>query len=324
MVNQSLKKQASAPKLLDIDAEHEGQRLDNFLISRLKGVPKQHIYRIIRKGEVRVNKGRRKPDYRLVSGDVVRVPPVRTASPSAIPSNVTSKDLAWLEQAILLEDSKLLVVNKPSGLAVHGGSGIKLGLIEALRVLRPREKRLELVHRLDRETSGCVLIAKRRLALTNLHEQFRAGEVDKKYLALVNNEIKSKKRIINAPLLRITGSNGERQVRVDQEGKEARTDICVKNSYEGSSFIQLKLHTGRMHQARVHCAHIGHAIAGDERYGDREFNKLMKAKGLKRMFLHAQELHFLHPETGLKTEVRAPLPIELENLLNKLDEQTII
>lgn len=321
MPNQHVRKPKLAPEMHQIDADQEGQRLDNFLISRLKGVPRQHIYRIIRKGEVRVNKGRRKPEYRLEEGDLVRIPPIRVGSPTAIPADANPETLVWLEEAILQEDKKLLVVNKPAGLAVHGGSGIKLGLIEALRVLRPREKRLELVHRLDRETSGCVLIAKRRTTLANLHEQFRSGHVHKEYIALVNGHLSRTKEVVEAPLLRVEAAAGERRVKVDPTGKEARTDITTERKFRNASLIRLKLHTGRMHQARVHCAHLGHAIAGDDRYGDREFNKTMKGLGLKRMFLHARELRFIHPDTGLKVGESAPLPIELEKLLEKLGEQ---
>ncbi len=301
---------------LVIDDSHAGQRLDNFLISQLKGLPKSRIYRLLRKGEVRVNKSRCKPDYRLEVGDELRLPPVRLAARAGIqPARV---DLSWLEKAIVYEDEALMVVNKPSGLAVHGGSGISLGLIEALRQLRPKAKFLELVHRLDRDTSGLILVAKKRAALVDLHAQLRGSNMDKRYLALVAGCWQGKALMVQAPLLKIQAQSGERLVRVADEGKAARSRIIPQQLYDDASLVQVRIYTGRTHQVRVHCAYAGHPIAGDEKYGNVEFNRQMKQLGLRRLFLHASRLQLQHPVTGNRLELEAPLPEELSTVLEKL------
>ena len=267
-----------AVKMVEIDADQAGQRIDNYLLSRLKGAPKSLIYRILRKGEVRVNKGRIKPDYRLQAGDIVRIPPVRVGE--ARPDNrPAERDLLRIENSIIYEDKRLFIINKPSGLAVHGGSGLSYGIIEALRTLRPDAPFLELVHRLDRETSGCLIIAKKRSALRLLHELLRNNQVDKQYLTLVKGEWKGGDRRIEAPLRKNTLRSGERMVIVSEDGKEARSlfrPLCVNAR---ASLMQVKLDTGRTHQIRVHAVHSGHPIAGDEKYGDEAFNTSMKALG---------------------------------------------
>ena len=307
-----------AVKMVEIDADQAGQRIDNYLLSRLKGAPKSLIYRILRKGEVRVNKGRIKPDYRLQAGDIVRIPPVRVGE--ARPDNrPAERDLLRIENSIIYEDKRLFIINKPSGLAVHGGSGLSYGIIEALRTLRPDAPFLELVHRLDRETSGCLIIAKKRSALRLLHELLRNNQVDKQYLTLVKGEWKGGDRRIEAPLRKNTLRSGERMVIVSEDGKEARSlfrPLCVNAR---ASLMQVKLDTGRTHQIRVHAVHSGHPIAGDEKYGDEAFNTSMKALGLKRLFLHAVSLRFTMPDDGQRIAITAPLPVELSKVLQKLD-----
>lgn len=304
-----------------IDAGHHGQRLDNFLLTTLKGVPRTHVYRLLRKGEVRVNKGRAKPDYRLASGDIVRLPPVRRGESAG--AAVTNKAVAegkfdWLNDRALFEDEHLLVLDKAPGLAVHGGSGVSVGLIEALRALRPHSPYLELAHRLDRGTSGCLLIAKSRIALTQLHDQLRDGEIDKYYLALLAGGWRGGRRRIEALLEKNRPSGGERRVEVGDEGKESTSDFIPKTRYTGATLVEVMLHTGRMHQARVHAAHIQHPIAGDEKYGDEVFNQQMRERGLRRLFLHAARLEFRHPVTGRTLKVAAPLPEDLERVLESL------
>jgi 23S rRNA pseudouridine955/2504/2580 synthase len=301
---------------LTIDESHDGQRLDNYLIARLKGVPKSRIYRLLRKGEVRINRSRCKPDYRLQQGDEVRLPPIRVAQRAEVQSK--GADLDWLEDAILHEDESLLVVNKPSGLAVHGGSGVSLGLIEALRQLRPQARFLELVHRLDRDTSGLLLVAKKRAALVNLHEQMRGSDIDKRYLALVKGRWNGKAKMVEVPLLRTQTRSGERIVRVSEEGKSARSRISPKQLFADASLVEVRIYTGRTHQVRVHCEHSGHPIAGDEKYGDDVFNKQMKQHGLRRLFLHASRMRLLHPASGERLELEALLPTELSEVLDKL------
>lgn len=301
---------------LTIDDNHAGQRLDNFLISHLKGLPKSRIYRLLRKGEVRVNKSRCKPDYRLEEGDELRLPPIRLAQRAEVQS--ARADLSWLEDAIIYEDEALLVVNKPSGLAVHGGSGISLGLIEAMRQLRPGARFLELVHRLDRDTSGLLLVAKKRAALVELHARLRGSDVDKRYLALVQGRWQGKARMVEAPLLKRHTKSGERIVHVSEQGKAARSRIIPQQLYDEASLVEVRIYTGRTHQVRVHCAHTGHPIAGDEKYGDAVFNKSMQHYGLKRLFLHAWRMRLRHPVTDEKLELEAPLPDELSEVLEKL------
>lgn len=314
----------TAPKVqfVEISADHAGQRIDNYLMCQLKGVPKSLVYRIVRKGEVRVNKGRIKPEYRLKEGDMVRIPPVRQAEKKE-PGKASDKVLQQIESRIIFEDKRILVINKPSGLAVHGGSGLSFGLIEALRELRPNDKSLELVHRLDRDTSGCLIIAKKRSALRRLHEQLREGSMDKRYMALLKGKWKGTSKWVDAPLLKNVIKSGERLVFVDPKGKDARTQFSPYSVGDEASLMSVKLDTGRTHQIRVHAQHLGYPIAGDNKYGDDEFNRQMKSKGLKRLFLHAFSLKFYLPdvETGkdVPIYVEAPLDEALVNILNKLN-----
>ena len=302
---------------LQVTEDEAGQRIDNYLLARLKGVPKSLVYRIVRKGEVRVNKGRIRPHYRVQAGDEIRVPPIRLNEQRT--TNPAQATLDNLEQAILYEDKRLLIINKPSGLAVHGGSGVSYGVIEALRQLRPELKQLELVHRLDRETSGCLVLAKRRSTLRALHELFRENQIDKRYLALVAGAWKGGERRIDAPLKKNLLSSGERVVRVNDQGKQSATVFSPLAVRENVSLLEARLETGRTHQIRVHCSHSGHPIAGDDKYGDRQFNQDMKNYGLKRLFLHAWRIAFYLPDDGGRIDVRAPLPNDLKNVLQRLD-----
>ncbi|RKZ35559.1 MAG: 23S rRNA pseudouridine(955/2504/2580) synthase, partial [Gammaproteobacteria bacterium] len=276
--------QYQAVRQVTIDEGHAGQRIDNFLCWCLKGVPKARIYRLLRKGEVRVNSRRVRQDYRLQMGDRVRVPPVRYAEPreSGAPD---PRSRERISQSILHEDDALLVLDKPSGIAVHGGSGRSFGIIEALRTMRPRAPFLELVHRLDKDTSGCLLVAKKRSALRTLHEAFRAHRVEKAYLALVAGRLTGGKRTVSEPLRRNTLRAGERIVTVDPDGKASKTVFKVKAATAAASLAEVVIHTGRTHQIRVHAASTGHPLAGDLKYGDREFNKLARKSGLRRLFL---------------------------------------
>lgn len=308
-------------QLVEISADHAGQRIDNYLIRHLNGVPKSLVYRIVRKGEVRVNKGRIKPDYRLKEGDIVRVPPVRQAEKKAS-GKAPDAMLRLIESRILFEDKRILILNKPSGLAVHGGSGLSFGLIEVLRELRPNDKNLELVHRLDRDTSGCLIIAKKRSALRRLHEQLREGTMDKRYMTLLKGKWKGRSKWVDAPLLKNVIQSGERLVFVDARGKEARTQFIPYSIGEDASLMSVKLDTGRTHQIRVHAQHLGLPIAGDTKYGDDEYNRELKNKGFKRLFLHAFSLKFHLPDTetgeDIPISVEAPLDDALVNVLNKL------
>jgi len=306
---------------LTVDVNHAGQRLDNFLLTALKGVPRTHVYRLLRKGEVRVNKGRAKPDYRLETGDVVRIPPVRrgeSAGQALAAKAVAGGKFDWLNDRVLFEDEHLLVMDKPAGLVVHGGSGVSVGLIEALRQLRPQNPYLELAHRLDRETSGCLMIAKSRQALMALHTMLRDGGLDKYYLALVAGVWRGGKRSVDAALGQDRPLSGERRVGVHEAGKASASDFRPLEKFTDSALVEIHLLTGRMHQARVHAAHIGHPIAGDQKYGDDPFNRTMKDHGLTRLFLHAQRLEFRHPLTARRLSVQAPLPVELERVLQQL------
>lgn len=309
---------------LDVDADQAGQRIDNFLMARLKGVPRSKIYNIIRKGEVRVNKGRIKPDYKIVAGDQVRVPPVRTAERSA---NVQpGKALAdRLAQGVLFENDGLLVINKPPGLAVHGGSGVSLGLIEALRQMRPDARYLELVHRLDRDTSGCIMIAKKRSFLRHLQAALRdkgAGGVQKVYQALVNGQWADNCRRIDMPLLKSEVGEGERIVKVNAEGKPSLTEFNVLQRYADFTLIEARPITGRTHQIRVHAQYAGHSLVGDEKYGDDEINKSMRQYGVRRLFLHAAALAFYLPNEKELTRVVAPLAADLAEPLARLNPLT--
>jgi 23S rRNA pseudouridine955/2504/2580 synthase len=306
----------SSVRQLRVEPGYDGQRIDNFLLNVLKGVPRSYVYRILRKGEVRVNKGRIKASYRLKVGDMVRVPPVRVAERTqARPADWV---LEQLSNAVLYEDKRLIVLNKPSGIAVHGGSGLNYGVIEALRVLRPDEHQLELVHRLDRDTSGCLILAKRRSALRRLHELLRTDGVDKRYLALVEGEWSSDRADVKVPLLKNTLKGGERIVRVDPEGKAARTKFRVRERFPGYTLVEAKLLTGRTHQIRVHLSHLGTPILGDEKYGDAEANRRIRKMGLKRLFLHAESLRFRMPDDEQDTCVNAPLEPALIDLLREL------
>ncbi len=300
-----------------VESGYQGQRLDNFLLAMLKGVPKSRIYRIVRKGEVRVNKGRTKVSYRLQEGDVVRIPPVRVADKEH-PVRPGVKTIEALERSIIYEDKRLLVLNKPSGLAVHGGSGLKFGVIEALRSMRPGEKELELVHRLDRATSGCLMIAKRRSALRSLHELLRTNGVDKRYIALVAGRWERDRESVDAPLAKNLLQGGERMVRVDPEGKQALTRFRVLERFSDVTLVEAELMTGRTHQLRVHLAHLGTPILGDEKYGNSLANRRLKKQGLKRLFLHARSLSFNWTEEVGRLRVEAPLEPALEQLLKQL------
>mgnify|MGYP006287634439 CR=1 FL=1 len=302
-----------------VDAEHAGQRIDNFLMARLKSVPRSHVYRILRKGEVRVNKGRIRQGYRLQAGDVVRIPPVRTGAPAAGPAPVPRGLQDDLARRILHEDAGLLVLDKPAGLAVHGGSGVSLGAIEALRALRGAAAPLELVHRLDRDTSGCLLIAKRRSALRRLHELLRSGRVEKRYLALLAGPWQGGERVVNLPLRKNTLRSGARVVRVDREGKDAVSVFRPLASASRACLAEITLVTGRTHQIRVHAAALEQPLGGDEKYGDEAFNRMLRERGLRRLFLHAHALRIPgEGDGGGALEVAAPLPAELRAVLAQL------
>ena len=307
---------STSPKvqLIEITEEQSDQRLDNFLITLLKGVPKSHIYRIVRKGEVRVNKGRADVKYRLETGDVVRVPPVRVAEKP--PETFVGHHLQeLLEQGVLYEDEAFMVINKPSGYAVHGGSGVNSGIIEGLRAIRPNAPFLELVHRLDKDTSGCLLIAKKRSALKKLHTLFRDDLVQKTYIALLAGQWARKKLVVNAPLQKNISQGGERMVVISKAGKEAETVFKRLKLFDDSTLVEAAPKTGRTHQIRVHAASLGHPIVGDDRYGQEETNKHFRSRGYKRMLLHAATLQFRHPVTDALLTFNAPLPQQLDDLL---------
>ena len=305
---------ATGVRKVRIDAEGDGQRVDNFLHRELPGVPRGRVYRLLRRGEVRVNGGRVRADYRLRAGDEVRIPPVRLreAGPAAPPGPAA----ALLEQ-VLYEDKRLLVVDKPAGLAVHGGSGVSHGVIELLRAARPDLRDLSLVHRLDRETSGCLVIAKKRSALRALHEKFRQGIVEKNYLALVVGDWQLGEQLIDRPLLVSHRKGGERHVIVSPEGKPAQTRVRLSRTYRELSLVQCSPLTGRTHQIRVHLQSVGFPIAGDERYGNADANRRLAALGLPRLILHAQSISF-PDEHGNEQHFTAPLPDELNLFLSKL------
>ncbi len=304
----------STVRFHEVTAEEAGQRLDNFLLAALKGVPRALVYKIVRKGQVRINKGRVKPGYRLMPGDMVRIPPVKL--PAQREPATSARSGAQLEEAIIYEDAELLAIDKPSGMAVHGGSGISAGVIENLRAVRPSEQRLELVHRLDRATSGCLLLAKKRAALGNLHEQLRAGTVEKRYLLLVAGRWELGSKLVDAPLEVRHRRGGERVVVVDANGKEARTRFRPLEFFRDATLLEATLETGRTHQIRVHAAWAGHPLAGDERYGDRAFNASSARQGLRRLFLHASALGFTHPKTAEPVLLSAPLPADLREYLD--------
>jgi len=310
--------QANTVSILTVDQHNTGQRLDNFLMRHLKGVPKSHVYRIVRRGEVRINKSRARPSDRLESGDQVRIPPLRTAQGQ----NTGSVQLGQrLSEEVLLEDDDLLMLNKPSGVAVHGGSGVTGGLVESLRLVRDTDGFLELAHRLDKETSGCLVLAKNRDSLLNLHEQFRGGgthAVEKHYTALLANIWHGEKRVVDAPLRQYSDANTGHRSRIEADGREASSEFIPLRKLKSSVLVDINLRTGRTHQARAHAAHIGHPIAGDQRYGDAKFNKLMHDKGLRRLFLHAHSIRFLHPRHETTVTLAAPLPTELQEIIDQL------
>ena len=301
---------------LTVDPEYQGQRIDNYLIRVLKGVPKSQIYRILRKGEVRINKGRIKPHYRVQTGDQIRVPPIRTAE-SATP-RVSQRSIADLEQAILYEDKRIIIINKPCGMAVHGGSGISAGVIEAMRQWRSDLPYLELVHRLDRETSGCLILAKKRSALRQLHEQLRESDMHKRYLAIVKGAWERGEYRIDKSLHKNVLRSGERVVRVSDEGKVATSIFKPLLVRSMASLMEVQILTGRTHQIRVHAAHLGHPVGGDEKYGDDGFNRYLKSLGGHRMFLHARSLEFEMSEPHTEIAVNAPLDGQFEKMLEKL------
>ena len=300
-------------KLVEVDEESAGQRLDNFLIRRLKGVPKTHVYRIIRSGEVRVNKGRAGADTRVAIGDVVRLPPVRVSEQAA---QKLSQPAPAREFPVLVEYEHLIAIDKPAGVAVHGGSGVSFGVIEQLRQARTGVNLLELVHRLDRETSGVLLVAKKRSALLKLQDQFRERETGKTYMALVVGSWPASKKVIDVPLHKYLQADGERRVKVvsadDPDGMRSITLVKVARKLVGFTLLEVTIKTGRTHQIRVHLASQGHPIAGDDKYGDFELNKTLQKRGLKRMFLHAWRLQFNHPASGERIELIAALPAELK------------
>jgi len=311
---------------VEVDENHAGQRLDNFLITRLKGVPRTHVYRIIRKGEVRINKGRAKQTTRLEIGDLVRIPPIRQSTNST--ASVDGSRYAFLQKAILIEDDSLLVLNKPSGMAVHAGSGIKIGVIEALRALREDLPYLELVHRLDRDTSGCLVLAKKSSVLKSLHVDFannslKNNRLDKRYLCLVKGCWKHGERRVTKALDTNAKRHGERFVVVDKNGSYASSIMRPVAVLQESSLIEVKLLTGRTHQVRVHALSENHPLAGDQKYGDLEFNKMIKKQaGLTRLFLHAASIRFVHPVSEQSIKIDAPLPSELISVLTELGAET--
>ncbi len=322
---------ANAASNVTVDEASDGQRIDNFLAKTLKGVPKSHIYRILRSGEVRVNKGRIDSSYKLVLNDIVRVPPIRVAANDKEIINAPATSV--LESTIIFEDDALLVIDKPAGFAVHGGSGVSRGVIEQMRMERPKAKFLELVHRLDRETSGVLMLAKKRVALVALHEMIRNNQTDKRYLMLVAGEWTDKKKRVTLDLQKYVLPNGERRVNVVADKSKDKYDqaqvsetiFYLKQSFVGFSLLEAQLITGRTHQLRVQLAHLGFPILGDDKYGDFANNKALQKKGLKRMFLHSAETNLKHPmsgeKPGEKLKLIAPLPVDLQKFMNSLEKK---
>lgn len=297
-----------------IDETSAGQRIDNYLLKMCKGVPKSHVYRILRSGEVRVNGGRVGPTYRLCDGDEVRIPPVRVAQPDYVAPVPAGKPLD-----VVFEDEALLVIDKPAGKAVHGGSGVSYGVIEQLRSQRPEARMLELAHRIDRETSGLLIVAKKRAALKVLHDMMREGAMEKRYFALVPGRWSNPLQHVKAPLFKYLTPEGERRVRVSEEGKPSHSVVRLVRRWARFSLLEVELKTGRTHQIRVHLAHLGFPICGDDKYGDFALNKQLEQAGLKRMFLHAARLSFAHPVTGQPIALEAALPKELRDFVDDLD-----
>jgi len=306
-------------QVIEINEDQDGQRVDNYLARVLTGLPKTRIYRLLRKGEIRVNKGRIKPNHRLKTGDMVRIPPIRLeeSAEKKLPQSL----LHAIEDAILHEDENCIVMNKPAGLAVHGGSGLRFGLLDVVKAIRPDAPYMELVHRLDRETSGCLLLAKNRITLTFLHEQFKQGKVIKKYLAGVIGHWQGGKMTITAPLRKNVIQGGERMVEVHEEGKAAVSHFIPLQQYKGLCLMEVLLETGRTHQIRVHAAYQGHPVAGDKKYGDRECNQSLKAMGLSRLFLHSHWIECMLPGQSEPLQVTTPLPPDLQVVLTNLESQ---
>ena len=311
---------SSSVRMVRVDDERDGQRIDNFLAGQLKGVPKSLIYRLLRTGQVRINGKRAKPDTRIAPGDEVRIPPVRTATPS-VPGTPPKAQLQRIERAIIHEDRDFLVLDKPSGIASHGGSGIDFGAIELLRAARPNES-LELAHRLDRDTSGVLVLARKRAALIALQAQIRDGQITKKYLALLCGCPVRAKFEVNAPLRKSILQGGERMVRVSDDGKPALTAFRVIEVYDSASFAEVTLYTGRTHQIRVHSQHAGHAVAGDEKYGQRDCNQRLREYGLRRLFLHAARFEFAL--SGKTYSFSTPLAPDLVAVLDALPRRRVI
>ena len=311
----------SRPKVrfVEISAEEEGQRIDNYLVKTLKGVPKSRIYKMLRKGEVRVNKGRVKAEYKIEAGDTVRIPPVQTAQrEQEVP--VKLNVVQSLEDAIIYEDDRIIVLNKPSGMAVHGGSGMSFGVIEALRALRPGAPFLELVHRLDRDTSGCLMIAKRRSTLRYIHKQLQEKKITKRYWALVQGHWPAKQKFVDAPLRKFQVKSGERLVRVSDDGKACLTSFRVVERFKDLTLVSAEPITGRTHQIRVHAQSVGCSLIGDDKYGDDSLNQQLKREGLcERLFLHAYSLQFkVRPDDKERIKVEAPLPEDLQHTVDQL------
>lgn len=301
-------------RILRIDETRAGQRIDNFLLRECKGVPKSHIYKAIRGGQVRVNKGRISSDYRLQDGDMVRIPPLRLPEPEQ------SRPVPAAVFPVVFEDEHMMVIDKPAGVAVHGGSGVSFGVIEQLRAARPQEPFLELAHRLDRDTSGLLIIAKRRAALVGLHDMFREIRARKFYWALVQGDWVNDRQHIRFPLLRWLTESGERRVKVDPAGKPAHTIITMQRRFGRFTLVQAELKTGRTHQIRVHLAHSGFPIVGDDKYGDDAIRDQFARQGFKRMFLHSGRLEFNHPVTGQPLVLEAALPVACQTLLERLEK----
>ena len=309
----------AAVSYIEIDLDDEGQRLDNFLTRRFPDVPKSRLYKAIRSGEVRVNKGRTNAKYKIVGGDVVRIPPLASSPGGRVSDDSSRVAHFWLDavrDSILYEDDDFFILNKPSGLAIHGGSGLKYGLIEVLRQLRPEAKRLELVHRLDRDTSGCIMIAKKGSALRQLHAALRERKVTKRYQALVFGKWPRSIRFIEAPLHKVALPSGERVVRVSEQGQASRTEFSVLNRYPGATLVEAVPVTGRTHQIRVHAAHQGHCLLGDDKYAHQDAMELAASIGLNRLFLHAASLSLIAP-SGKRLEIHAPLGDTLQEVLTR-------
>ncbi|ARU31346.1 RNA pseudouridine synthase [Sulfuriferula sp. AH1] len=303
---------------IKVDESSEGQRIDNFLARHLKGVPKSHLYRILRSGEVRVNKGRAEASRKLVLGDEVRIPPIRVSEPAPKTATLPKGGIRLLDH-VLYRDDAVIILNKPAGMAVHGGSGVSLGVIEQLRLELPECRFLELAHRLDRETSGALILACKRSALVKLHDIFRENRVNKRYLALVNGQWKAPTQHVKVALHKYLNADGERRVMVSADGKAAHTIFRLRESWPDYTLLEAELKSGRTHQIRVHLAHLGFPIAGDDKYGDFARNRELAKNGLKRMFLHAWRVEFRHPLTNEPLVIEVPLPKELQNFIDRLN-----